>query len=248
MSRVNSRDALIPGELVERLEVADAGSEELSARVMQALTEPSGYVERSRFNGVWCVYRADGKLTERRGPWCRPEGWAVTESLDAALALAERVLPKEWTWRVEKNGEGYHGAFWSDPDYAPEGEAVCPTPSLALCAAILKATTASSVGTSAASEPVAWRYRQLHHEIDGPITGWAYTEIAPNFSASRHRYEAEPLYAAPVLPVEVREKIARAASDIIFLRKDHPGKTERFYAEEAVARAREVLSTITGDA
>lgn len=54
--------------------------------------------------------------------------------------------------------------------------------------------------------------------------------------------------AAPALPVKVREKIARAASDIIFLRKDHPGKTERFYAEEAVARAREVLSTITGDA
>lgn len=84
--------------------------------------------------------------------------------------------------------------------------------------------------------------------------GWAkgddaiIREAARTLRALSTQQAVSPPEGAPVLPAEVREKIARAASDIIFLRKDHPGKTERFYAEEAVARAREVLSTITGDA
>lgn len=46
------------------------------------------------------------------------------------------------------------------------------------------------------AEPVAWRWRQLHHEIDGPITDWTYGPTAPDFS-ERHRWEVQPLYASP---------------------------------------------------
>lgn len=43
-------------------------------------------------------------------------------------------------------------------------------------------------------EPVAWRLRQLHHEIDGPITDWWLTATEPKPSG-KHRYEIQPLYA-----------------------------------------------------
>lgn len=76
--------------LIERLEKAEAGSEELSALVMQSLVVPGGSVRQSPFNGAWCVYEGL-RLWEQRGGWHRPEGWKVTTSLDAALALAERL-------------------------------------------------------------------------------------------------------------------------------------------------------------
>jgi hypothetical protein len=55
---------------------------------------------------------------------------------------------------------------------------------------------ASPSPRSGGGEPVAWRWRQLHHEIDGPITGWTYGPAAPDFS-ERHRWEVQPLYASP---------------------------------------------------
>lgn len=45
-------------------------------------------------------------------------------------------------------------------------------------------------------EPVAWRVRQLHRTINGPITGWSYSGQEP-LSSSLHRYEVQPLYASP---------------------------------------------------
>jgi hypothetical protein len=51
-------------------------------------------------------------------------------------------------------------------------------------------------------EPAAWRYRQLHHEIDGPITGWSYVESDPVWLGAHYRWEIEPLYASPPKPPE----------------------------------------------
>lgn len=80
--------------LLERLEGASAGSDELSAYVIKHFRAPNGEVICSPINGKWCVYTAPGRLLENssRDGWHRPEGWPVTEGIDAALALAERVI------------------------------------------------------------------------------------------------------------------------------------------------------------
>jgi hypothetical protein len=42
-----------------------------------------------------------------------------------------------------------------------------------------------------------------------------------------------------------REGLAKVFSDVMFLRKDHPGQTERFYAEEASAICRRGLAALS---
>ena len=63
-------------------------------------------------------------------------------SLDAALALAERVLPP-MPWTVSRfhrdRAAEYQAALWMDPDSDPAGKGRGSTPALALCIAILKA-------------------------------------------------------------------------------------------------------------
>jgi hypothetical protein len=136
--------------VLAKLEAAEAGNDELSARVMQSLVVPNGSVRQSPFNGAWCVY--DGlRLWERRGGWHRPDGWPVTTSLDAALALAERVLADDWAIYVEKRPHWSGGPTWSA--HVTDGCVVredwlAPTPALALCIAILRATTAAETGAS----------------------------------------------------------------------------------------------------
>lgn len=84
--------------LLSRLEGGEA-SDDLDALILCAFAAPAGsYVEQSPINGAWCIY--DGttdrsglpRLWDKRG-WHRVGGWPLTQSLDAALALAERVLP-----------------------------------------------------------------------------------------------------------------------------------------------------------
>jgi len=101
-------------ELLERVKAATNASQELDACIMAALAAPQGsYVEKSRFNGVWCVYEAGGRLWEKRG-WWREGGWPVTASLDAALALVERVLPDgECQLEIKTAAIGF-GEVWKD--------------------------------------------------------------------------------------------------------------------------------------
>ena len=62
-----------------------------------------------------------------------------TASLDAAIALCERVLPG-WSWTVDSgyaaNHQKSHAEAWTGDD---EGSGDAATPALALCAAIIKA-------------------------------------------------------------------------------------------------------------
>ena len=138
-------------ELIAKLESASEGSRELDALVTVALRldckrglsddlqylSPIRRDDECAIGTYWYVCRS-GRSLRTAEP--------VTTSIDAALALAERVLPKLWTWRVEKNNGGYFVAFWSDGDYAPDGEAVCASPALAICAALLRASAAQGVG------------------------------------------------------------------------------------------------------
>lgn len=100
--------------LIERLEAAEAGSREFDCE-------------------VWCIF--DGWAGVDKPP-------CVTTSIDAALALAERVLPdccpgisknvhqKNWyAWIGDKHEEG--------PLDLGNGRSL--SPALALCIAILKA-------------------------------------------------------------------------------------------------------------
>ena len=107
--------------LIEKLEGAGVGSRELDREVWIACgqTEKWGGPVNHPGKGVW-------------------EGPHVSFSLDAALALAERVLPG-WGWSA---GQG-HGekayARLDTLDGCDFEEAYAATPALALCAAVLRA-------------------------------------------------------------------------------------------------------------
>lgn len=62
-----------------------------------------------------------------------------TASIDAGIALCERVLPG-WSWAVDSgyaaNHQKSHAEAWTGDD---EGSGDAATPALALCAAIIKA-------------------------------------------------------------------------------------------------------------
>ncbi len=141
-------------ELIAKLSEAKAGSDELSARVMLAAAAPAGsYVEKSPYNGVRCIYsgtdnRGDPRLWDRRGLPHRPEGWPVTTSVDAALALIEKRLPG-WSPSIVK---ALHEPVWTgevvspdldDDDISEVGAcSLAATPAVALCIALLKSLQA----------------------------------------------------------------------------------------------------------
>lgn len=117
--------------LIEKLEGAEVGSVELDALIYSHLNctlipRRADYRPRRRW--------PDGSMTHQR---------KVTTSLDAALALAERVgirpyqadasIKGRWSWMVVT--ESRLGNLEANP-YA---RATASTPALALCAAILRA-------------------------------------------------------------------------------------------------------------
>lgn len=123
--------------LVARLEAAEVGSRELDEAISDALC-----VRKTRHfiagvpDELW-LYEFDGHEPS--------SALRVTQSLDAALALAERVL-EGWSWeiRIDESGASVQAApvWWMEGLAAPdEGGVSCEaaTPALALCLAVLKA-------------------------------------------------------------------------------------------------------------
>lgn len=119
-------------DLIARLEAAEAGSLDLSKAVMLSF----GFTWRglNYWNDADEIWRGSG---------------AVTESIDAALVLASRVLPG-WEFgtyinRPDVNGRRFtkiEAHRWRDvgPEYAFAcASSKASTPALALCAAILRA-------------------------------------------------------------------------------------------------------------
>lgn len=109
--------------LIERLEAAEVGDDTLDELVLMETTHPYGF-----------------DLDDDPPP--------VTTSLDAALALAERVLPG-WEFGTYINRPDINGNRFTKieahrwQDVAPEHAFACAsssasTPALALCIAILK--------------------------------------------------------------------------------------------------------------
>lgn len=130
-------------DLIKRLEEAEAGSRELDALVFRRFGGPlpkefAGY-------GVELTWQADGSATMPVGEMqVRYDPPAYTTSLDAALALAERVLP-EWGWYAG-GSRGEHCGRLDTPDGCDFEEAYAATPALALCIAVLKATDTGREG------------------------------------------------------------------------------------------------------
>ncbi|MGX1587292.1 hypothetical protein [Brevundimonas diminuta] len=129
--------------LIARLEAAEVGSRELDAHVEVAVR---GF--EAAKTGLspehWAVWRASSSGIVGDGA-TQYASAAVTTSLDAALALAERVL-KGWAWeiRLEESGASVQAApvWWMEGLAAPdEGGVSCEAaaPALALCLAVLKA-------------------------------------------------------------------------------------------------------------
>lgn len=134
-------------DLIERLEKAERPSEELGVRTLSALLskQPIVTVEQSMINGAWCAYYEgyDGKprLWEMPSPF-RQMG-NVTASLDAALALVERVAPRAWPGlqsnrRVNGNGDWSAWIERFDRGEQEMHEATAEHPAIALCLALLK--------------------------------------------------------------------------------------------------------------
>lgn len=132
-------------ELLGRVEAATGADRELDAGLFRALggelpTEFMG-------TGIKLSWDASGKA------WCHlPDGMRIsftppelTSSIDAALALCERVLGKHWFWEI-KGVIGFRCILWMlETDYddrsPPTGHSAASAP-LAILAAILTALLA----------------------------------------------------------------------------------------------------------
>lgn len=130
--------------LIARLEAAEAGSRELDALVWKALN-PRGEIAIKGAGRPGLVnWRCRIPGATIANSWTNPGRY--TTSLDAALALAERVLPG-WYFGVQQNRyvspdmPDNWSAYLSAPRALDQGdiEGEAPTPALALCIAILRA-------------------------------------------------------------------------------------------------------------
>ena len=132
-------------ELIERLEKAEGPSIELDGMIWAAA---NGY-EFVMWDGAGCVYRDPNAPNWNRGiqhadaTTVRP----YSASLDAAVALAERVLPG-WYWRCGRtvlfpNGWAYvsrlHADHCTERDEAACSDGKAANVAIALCLATLKA-------------------------------------------------------------------------------------------------------------
>lgn len=130
--------------LIARLEAAEGPSDELDAHIRCVLlADKEAYVEQSKFNGAWCVYsgeyRGSPRLVEPQRYGVPHPLWVAeyTRSIDAAVSLAERVMPGRSVmmgWRQSSETKPWaRVGLWPDPD------ATAATPALALVLATLRA-------------------------------------------------------------------------------------------------------------
>ena len=73
----------------------------------------------------------------------------------------------------------------------------------------------------------------------GVTTNWHRNPDGPQAADTLERQAAE---------IErLRDSAAKTFADVVFLRKDHPGQSEQFYAEEASSLCRRALAALTGE-
>jgi hypothetical protein len=68
------------------------------------------------------------------------------------------------------------------------------------------------------------------------------------FHAGGYRKEAADTIERQAAEIErLRDSAAKTFADVMFLRKEHPGQSEQFYAEEASSLCRRALAALTGE-
>lgn len=132
-------------DLIKRLEEAEAGSRELDIAFRDAVLPDAKTQDLTMLTGF-----ADKPETHGERRIVIVENY--TTSLDAALALAERVLPG-WAWeiRMDQDVAFVQAApkWWQEGLAAPDEDGVSAegnTAALAICIAILKATDTGREG------------------------------------------------------------------------------------------------------
>lgn len=157
---VHSPEAgLIPTEglsaLIAKLEAAEAGGPVLDRDIFSLFDErvPVEGIENGRY-----------AFENEPGWYCSIPDF--TTSLDAALALAERVLVSPYVGPISLTIMGSGQAFIDHIDPCGEGiGALGNTPALALCLAILKARTAASSNSVGMSEANAQKPQPLQEGV-----------------------------------------------------------------------------------
>lgn len=140
------------GELIAKLESASEGSRELDALVAVALDirpewllESNGRLGVFRDRLVWMDHWVKRPSAGNPPIECEP----FTDSIDAALALAERVLDDAFRLGLIQQPDGSWEAatLWTDEAEDRRVEyGAAPTPALAICAALLRASAAEGAG------------------------------------------------------------------------------------------------------
>ena len=125
-------------DLIKRLEEAEAGSRELDATLWYAIHEPD-----VDYPGIRTEQTEQGPrevLTCELGSKWADDVGRYTTSLDAALALAERVISQRGPIELSICGSAQAVIHHNDPCGNPLAMVYGNTPALALCIAVLKAT------------------------------------------------------------------------------------------------------------
>jgi hypothetical protein len=140
--------AHVLSDLLERVEGAKGPDRSIDREVMRL-----SYVEDTRYIGCRCDPSCCPNSAHLDHVWVDPttdrwkttarDGFEFTASLDAALALVERLLPGcGYTITNEHPVERQGPAAWVAIPGSPGGHATGATPALALLAAMLKALIA----------------------------------------------------------------------------------------------------------
>ena len=131
-------------DLLEKVRACEGADRELDSAIEVAIR----WIEAARY-GIKPEHRASWRASAGgyvEDPHTRYESARVTASLDAALALAERVLTKGGRPALQQASDG----TWSASVGVQGGGRVCglaaPTPALALLAALLTALLAEEAG------------------------------------------------------------------------------------------------------
>lgn len=138
-------------ELVERLELAEAGSRELDGLVEVVVRDVSA-ARSGLAPEHWAKWRSNrfGNVGDGHTEYASAP---VTTSLDAALALAWRVLPG-WRVFIDAGGSGLATANVFDPCDPNTPWGTAGSSALALCLATLKALAVVGFSPSAQGEPI----------------------------------------------------------------------------------------------
>jgi hypothetical protein len=142
-------------DLIKRLEEAEAGSRELDALLARRFgwhrVEPrhmrgkgGGWIAPEDFMGV----NSDGspRLDSLRGTDIHRDPPRLSQSIDAALALAERVISQRGPIELSICGSAQAVIHHNDPCGNPLAMVYGNTPALALCIAVLKAADTGREG------------------------------------------------------------------------------------------------------